>query len=278
MSQPDRSSAAPLRHTPTFALFSGGHDSLTSTYIAMTQGIADAVVHVNTGIGIDETREFVRATCRTYGWPLFEIHPPISYDDLCLRRGWCRARDGSGDRLYGLPGPGMHPLAYRMLKERALAAFAQRMKTRRGPDALIYVTGVRNEESKVRMGTVERWKVDKKKGWSWLAPNFDWTKADCNALIGRYGIARSPVVDTLHMSGECLCGTFASPGERSEIRLWYPDADRRISDLEARVRDAGHIACRWGKRPPNVHRYQLSFDVGDDEQMLCQSCPTRLAA
>lgn len=264
-------------HTPAFALFSGGHDSLTSTYAAMSRGIADAVVHVNTGIGIDETREFVRQTCRDQGWPLYEIHPPTTYDALCLTRGWTRAADNSGDRLYGLPGPGMHPIAYRMLKERALAAFARRMKTRRGPEGLIYVTGVRREESRVRMGRVERWRVDKKKGWSWLAPNFDWTKGDVNDLIDRRGLPRNPVVDTLHMSGECLCGTYAAPAERDEIRLWYPAADARISALETRVRAAGHIACRWGKRPPNVHRFQLAFDI-EDEQMLCQSCATKMAA
>lgn len=268
---------AARRRTPSFALFSGGHDSLTSTYVAMTQGIADAVVHVNTGIGIDETRQFVRETCRAYDWPLYELHPPTSYDEICISRGWTRANDGTGDRLYGMPGPGMHPVAYRMLKERALAAFARQMKTRRGADALVYVTGVRREESKVRMGRVERWRVDKKKGWSWLALNFDWTKSDCNDLISREGIPRNPVVDTLHMSGECLCGTFASPGERSEIRLWFPAADARIAGLEARVGEAGHLACRWGKRPPNVHRYQLAFEI-EDEQMLCQSCPTRAAA
>lgn len=25
-----------------------------------------------------------------------------------------------------------------------------------------------------------------------------------------------------HMSGECLCGAFAKPGELDEIRFWYP--------------------------------------------------------
>lgn len=43
-----------------YGLFSGGHDSLCSTHIASTMPNFKGVVHANTGIGIEETREFVR--------------------------------------------------------------------------------------------------------------------------------------------------------------------------------------------------------------------------
>jgi len=59
-------------HNPVaaFALFSGGHDSLVSTHHAMQDDRVDAVVHVNTGIGIPETRQFVHDTCDRFGWTL----------------------------------------------------------------------------------------------------------------------------------------------------------------------------------------------------------------
>ena len=250
-----RKVAAQLVTAPGFALFSGGHDSLCATHVAMTNGYAQEVVHINTGIGVEETREFVRDVCGRFGWPLNEIHPPTSYDDIVIE--------------HGFPGPAGHSIMYRRLKERALAAFARERKPRRGA-ALIYCTGVRKQESSRRMRTVRaEWQHEPKLGWTWRASILDWSKTDCNRYIAEQNLPRNPVVDLLHMSGECLCGSFAAPGEREEIRAWFPATDRRIADIEERVRAAGHHACVWGQRPPNVNREQLSLlDVGP----LCSSC------
>jgi hypothetical protein len=109
---------------------------------------------------------------------------------------------------------------------------------------------------------------DPKKGWMWRAVIFDWTKADCDRYIDDHGLRRNEVVDVLHMSGECLCGAYARPGEREELELWYPDVAARIDELEARVSAAGHAACVWGRRPPDVHRQQMVMDAG----MLCSGC------
>lgn len=48
------------QHNPVriFAMFSGGNDSIVSTHFAMEHG-AHEVLHINTGIGIKETREFI---------------------------------------------------------------------------------------------------------------------------------------------------------------------------------------------------------------------------
>lgn len=239
----------------SFALFSGGHDSLCATHVAMTRGYAEEVVHVNTGIGVDETRRFVRDTCAEHGWKLNELRPPVSYDDLVLE--------------FGFPGPAGHQFMYRRLKERALAAFARERKPRRG-FPLTYCTGVRKQESARRMrGQQQEIERAPKLGWTWRAVILEWSKADCNQYIADHGLRRNPVVDLLHMSGECLCGSFARPGERAEIKLWFPEVDSRLTALEQRVRDAGRPGCVWGFRPPNVHRSQLRFD---DDLMLCTSC------
>ena len=57
------------RPAAVFALFSGGHDSLCSTTIASRHPQFTAAVHINPGIGIEETRVFVRETCSRKGWP-----------------------------------------------------------------------------------------------------------------------------------------------------------------------------------------------------------------
>ena len=89
------------------ALFSGGYDSLCATQHPRFAG----VLHINTGIGIPQTRHFVRATCRAYGWPLLEYRSPIRYEDIVLTDG------------YGMPGPALHSTVYSKLKERALRLF-----------------------------------------------------------------------------------------------------------------------------------------------------------
>ena len=57
-----------------FGLFSGGHDSLTATYIASLHPSFTAAVHINTGIGIEATRDFVRNTCANRNWKLLEYN------------------------------------------------------------------------------------------------------------------------------------------------------------------------------------------------------------
>lgn len=229
-----------------FVLFSGGHDSLCATHYAMNNDLATEVVHVNTGIGIEQTREFVRDTCAAHGWPLNELRPAARYDDIVSE--------------HGFPGPGSHAIIYRLLKERPLAAFARERKPRRG-HPLIYVTGVRSQESTRRTRHVKEFQPDPKRGWAWHAPIFNWTKADCNAYIDEHGLRRNEVVDVLHMSGECLCGAFARPGERDELRQWYPETWAHIATLEARV------GAAWGQPPDRVHPRQLRF-----AGMLCTDC------
>jgi len=56
-----------------FVGFSGGDDSLASTHFCMNHlGDRARVLHINTRIGIERTREFVRETCRRQAWPLWE--------------------------------------------------------------------------------------------------------------------------------------------------------------------------------------------------------------
>lgn len=50
------------------------------------------------------------------------------------------------------------------------------------------------------------------------------------------------------MSGECLCGAFAKPGELDEIGYWFPETKAEIEALEIEVRAAGHreAICKLG--------------------------------
>src|SRR5690348_13552774 len=82
-----------------FGLFSGGHDSFSATYIASQHPAFTAAVHINTGIGVAATREYVRETCRNRSWKLLEYAAaentnakgepdPQIYRDMVIRDGF----------------------------------------------------------------------------------------------------------------------------------------------------------------------------------------------
>ena len=242
-----------------WGLISGGNDSLANTLVTSQARMFRGCLHIDTGIGIDETREFVRETCRAQGWPL-KVYRAADcgqdYDALAIR--------------YGFPGPGQHFRMYIRLKERALNRFIREHKTHRH-DRLVLSTGARSQESARRMGHVE---PERREGVKvWVNPLHDWSKLECREYIESRGVPQNPVVALLHMSGECLCGAFAHPGELDEIALWYPQTAERIRDLETRVKEAGK-PCIWGVRPV---RPKQSGDVRDSAgrkrvSELCQQC------
>lgn len=241
-------------HRPThvIALFSGGHDSLVATHLISRHPAFSFVANFNTTIGIEETRQFVRDVCRDYQLPLKVYQPPVSYRDIVLE--------------HGFPGPGGHRYMYIRLKEKALDTCVREHKAK-WKDRIALITGVRLSESVRRMGHVEAVSRDGAKVWT--APIINWSNDDKNAYMALHGLPRNKVVDTICMSGECLCGAFASPGEIAEIREAYPEVAAQIAALEVEVAAAGRHA-KWGTRPPSAgprpHPRQLP---------LCFSCEAR---
>ncbi len=243
-----------------FALFSGGHDSLCSTFIASHHPDFQGVIHCNTGIGIEETREFVRETCQQHDWPFYEYHArqrngkPI-YDDMCLR--------------LGMPGgPMAHASQYHVLKEEGLKRAVREHRVDDAP--IIFVTGIRKKESIRRMRNYISVpsRLEEKQHRLWVSPILDWSALAVNKFIDQQGLTRNLVVDLLHRSGECLCGALARPEELKEIALWYPTIAARIYALEKACYE-DRLPFQWGSkkvaRPPEE---QL-------ELPMCSSCETR---
>lgn len=247
---------AKARYQPAamFALFSGGHDSLTSTHLAMSCGRAEAVVHCNTGVGIEETRQFVRDTCERQGWPLLELRAPEGlYDRRCLERG--------------MPGgPVQHGIMYQLLKDNQLLALVRERKGRRGGTVGL-ITGVRASESARRM-RVQSTPIKREHAQLWINPIHQWTALEVSRYVDAQGLQRNPVVDTLHRSGECLCGALADPRELDEIAFWYPAVAARLRDLERQCFDRG-LPYRWGRRA------SVPIDPNQPMLPLCSSCSTR---
>ncbi len=254
------------QHKPThiFGLFSGGHDSLVACHLLSQFDNYKfnvrqpwSVVHINTGIGVRQTREFIRLVCDRFNWTLREYEPPESYESLVVK--------------YGFPGPGHHPKMYQRLKERCLCQIMRETRDRTGRNRVLFISGRRRTESVRRMANV----IDpiqrgpKPSGRAvWVNPIIDWTTKDRKAYMKKHGLPVNPVVQKLCMSGECLCGAFAQPGELDVIRGFYPDAAEEIDRISEKVKVAGKH-YEWGTRPAARTKYS------NRQLSLCFSCEAK---
>ncbi len=237
-------------HDPVavYALVSGGNDSTVVGHLAKTYGPrVDAVVHINTGIGIEQTTQYVREFTARLGLPLIEKHPPKSYEELVME--------------YGFPGPAAHRYMYSWLKERPLREVRREAQSGRF-DRVMFITGVRLSESRRRMGSVQP--VQRDGNTVWVAPILQFDSSDMWDYREHHKLPDNEVVALLHMSGECLCGAFAKPDELDWIGRWYPEVAGRIRDIEQLAHDRGKTSCHWGP--------QSSKEIRESPGMLCTGC------
>lgn len=239
----------------TCILFSGGNDSTTLAHYILHYSHADYAIHINTGIGIEQTRQFVRETCVNWDLPLIEKHPPAgsTYREIVLDQGF--------------PGPGHHFKMYQRLKERGLREARRDLVRNPRRERVMYIAGRRRQESKRRQGIPEHERLG---STVWVSPLANWHKTDLNTYRSLHDVPRNMVSDTLHMSGECLCGSFAHSGELDEIDFWFPETAAQIRELEAEVLASGRIPekrCKWG------------WGAGEQKPSrsgpMCQSCDNR---
>lgn len=251
------------------ALLSGGNDSTVLCHWLWHHGYIDEALHIDTGTGLMATRIFVMKFCRQFGIPLKIYRPaPGTFERMVF------------NIIGGFPGPAMHRIAYQRLKERPLANYVADCKAGRSRRSKVMLfTGVRRAESTRRMGSSKA--IDEQGGRLWVAPLVDWTKIDLLAWRQRHQVPESEVAALLHLSGECFCGAFAKPDERSDLAWAYPEQLRWIESLEAKARLLGIERDRWGgepgERPPAAAMAsplctdcQLRLDLDVDEP-----CPER---
>lgn len=257
-----------------FALFSGGHDSLTASYVASLASQFDGCIHINTGTGIPATRQFVVDTCTERDWSLFEFKStdnckadwtldPMDYEQIVLANGF--------------PGPSQHTKMYVMLKERCL-----RMMERQLVGKIMLISGARAEESKRRMGKGCLVKDEGKR--IWVNPIWDWLKSECSAVLTADNFKRNQAALRFGRSGECCCGAFAEPGELAALRFADPAHADWLEDLERRVRAAGFPwgwedpgPPDWWKEKNQGQTFMFGYDEDETliEEHLCTSCKWR---
>lgn len=251
-----------------FALFSGGTDSLVNTYVSLewakSRSIDMRVVHINTGIGIEETRQFARQTAADLDWRFMEYKTnPQVYIDLVT--GKIPGFPG------GFPGAPMHFFYYTRLKERRIADLLRNVKKHRSERVLLS-TGVRRQESRIRMGYTHEYR--KEKARVWVNPLFHASKDELLDVRDVVVLPKNMVSECLHMSGECLCGAMNYPGELAEIRYWYPNAAAYIDYINELTIEAGYP---WGWDTPMkvASLIRAGQQYLDGFAPMCASCEAR---
>lgn len=241
----------------TFALFSGGDGSLRSTHWYMNNVPSCRVAHINTGIGLPQTNEFVRETCKRYGWDLTEI----------------RAKEDCGQdydkivRRYGFPGPAQHQAMYIQLKERAIEELVRRNKVFRSRQNVMLLTGIVQDDSERRSGYGDHL-IKKNKAQIWVNGLYWSDKSATYHYLMEHRIRRNPVAIELGMSGECGCGAYADKGELAIWRRANPAFGERIDRLQEQCRFAG-VHARWEGRPPKERADKRTSEMF---MPMCRDC------
>lgn len=262
-------------------LFSGGNDSTLLAHVMRER--VDTVVHVNTGIGIPATRQYVKDVAGAWGLPYLEAKPPDSYRDLVLGRVKARTGSNVGKIVWrGFPGPAAHFLMYNRLKQRALERVRRDIVGPRGKSGqIVYLAGMRWSESDRRFRNAEE--IDHDGAIIWCSPIVHWTDGHIREYKERHrcqldhthaehmlchdgALPLNEVTVHLHMSGECLCGAFAKDGEIAGIELFYPEVAAEIREIEAEARACGipEERCTWG--------WGAGRERGSGVGRLCSSC------
>jgi 3'-phosphoadenosine 5'-phosphosulfate sulfotransferase (PAPS reductase)/FAD synthetase len=266
----------------TYGLFSGGNDSVILMHLMRER--MDALLHVNTGTGIPETTQHVRDVAAAWGTQLHELHPRNSYRDLVLGRVIASRGPNTGKRAVwqGFPGPVGHRVMYRHLKDEPLMTFRRSIVGNEGRTRkVVYLGGMRWAETERRFRNAEA--IDQDGAIVWVSAIVHWTDAHMREYRARHrcqadhdhtqhrlcnpnALPLNEVTEHLHMSGECLCGAFAKPGELDEIEFFYPKTGAKLRALEAEAEAADLPACRWGQKPPG------GGDAASPAGRLCSSC------
>jgi len=196
-----------------WSLYSGGKDSTSVTCWLQEHDLLAGVITFDTGIATPDWQSFIERTAQDRGWNLEIYKTPARYDDLVLK--------------YGFAGPAMHGMFMNYLKGRCVRQF------KKAHPGAVLASGVRSAESNRRFHSAKEWSdFEGVKVW---APLLTWTTPQVWEYFRCRGFERSPAYQTLCISGDCLCGAYATKFEREIIRGAYPVVNERLEWLEART-------------------------------------------
>lgn len=248
------SAIANYQPTHIVAMVSGGRDSAAAYTIAEEMGLPiDLILHGNTRTGIPETTQFVTDHYGNKRQDFAIADAGDAYERYVMRKGF-----------FG-KGRTAHNFSYRILKADPFRAAISRLirQGKRGVRVML-LNGARASESENRRINLPSARMDK--GNMWVNICHHWTNSDRDAYLASREVPINPVAQALCRSGECMCGTMQTNGDRIEASALYPAWGAWLNDLEAVVK-AKH-GYGWGDTGP---KYK---DPRQDDlfQPMCVGC------
>jgi len=258
--------------TDFYVAYSGGKDSgIALDFMAKEfPQYFKGVVFVNTGIAIPETVNFVESYCKERNYTLHHLHAEdikrkqpskygkvgdsFSYENLVLN--------------YGFPQQALHTITMRWLKIFSIRKFiSDRIDDGESP---AIISGIRKKESQRRKTKATKYIHQDGKMW-FVSPLY----FKSNDWVYKYfienDIKRSPVYDVLHLSGDCLCGSFSRKEELKLLEMFYPKVFAEINRLEKLVQVKGSTEAKnhskWGKFSQTTMSNQTQL-----QDYVCNDC------
>tara|TARA_R100001244_G_scaffold41733_1_gene37655 strand:+ start:207 stop:1139 length:933 start_codon:yes stop_codon:yes gene_type:complete len=260
--------------TDFYVAYSGGKDSgIALDFMAKEfPQYFKGVVFVNTGIGTQATVDFVEEYCKKRNYTLHHLHAedvkrkkitkngkigePFDFEHLVL--------------AYGFPKQALHTVTMRWLKLFSIRKFVyERIALGENP---AIVSGIRKNESARRKTKAKKYIYNDGKMW-FISPLY----YKSNGWVMKYfienDIKRSPVYETLHISGDCLCGCFAKKEELKLLEMFHPDVFTEIKRLEKLVKEKGSPEAKknsvWGIHNQTTESVEAQDNL---EAYVCSEC------
>lgn len=219
-----------------YGLCSGGKDSMTACWIAHRITPLKAIITIDTTIGLPCSIEAAKKLADLLQIPHIVLIAPS------LKDGDERSAYEQYVAKYGFPHQPNHQMVFIYLKWKPLSRFAKAQSKRIG-----FVSGTRSAESRRRFGNCQPLKIDPShKAMVWVAPIIDYSTAECWDIVRSNNLPLSDSYQTIHLSGDCLCGAFADSGEAEMLKVFYPDIAERIALLERKYKDQVIKNGGWG--------------------------------
>lgn len=227
-----------------YVLFSGGKNSVVvADYIAryFPERFAGCVF-TNTGLGSQETRNWVIGYCYGRNWELTMTWPKEKerFHNILMKHGFA--------------GAGNHNMWMAYLKYHSWQQFIKDHLEEK--PALISGVFKRESFARTKLKIYSKKPIDTDGKMIFVKPMHRWNAIQFWDYFYEHKLAKSPVYDWFNKSGECYCGAFAEPWELKLLEKFDPLAFNTIKWEEEQIQLYGSKKARkyptWGSGPKTV--------------------------
>ena len=244
--------------TEYIGLFSGGKDSLVACHKMWKEGKLDTVLYCRTGVGLNE--DYVREMCKKFNWKLIIVEPAKHETfEIFVER-------------FSFPHQGMHNTVMGFLKWHPMRTWHRQQK-KLGRE-IIFISGRRKKESKRRMRMKSNKEILTTEGMTFWSVIFNMETVEVWDYLKENKLERSPTYETMHLSGDCLCGAFSSKGESDWLGVFHPEMAKRFLELEKKYggKWGNQISMTDMQNQTKLDDIDISQNISKLDDLICGEC------